>query len=160
MVQAGVDGMHFTVDSAPNLCELRPNLEPFRRDHRGRGERPAVLGRQRHYLADICDAARLGARSSVHVAMTSCGCSRSISFAVPKAEVAVAVDRLHREFLPADPEVFAATPESARCVPVIHRATPKSRPGGAASHGFSKEFVIDFELTGRIRSLVRWAGLL
>lgn len=28
MVQAGVDGMRFTVDSAPNLCELLRNLDP------------------------------------------------------------------------------------------------------------------------------------
>jgi aspartate kinase len=31
MVQAGVDGMRFTVDSAPNLCELLRNLDPSSR---------------------------------------------------------------------------------------------------------------------------------
>jgi hypothetical protein len=47
--------------------------------------------------------------------LTQGGSSRSIHFAVPEAKLGIAVESLHREFFrAADPEIFAATPESSR----------------------------------------------
>ena len=80
--------------------------------------------------------------SSTQVRMISQGCARSsISFAVPAAEFANCVERLHREFFRApDPAIFAATPESARRVP---ESVPNSRT-----------ILTDFApLTGGIRRL-------
>jgi len=125
LVQADAGGMRFTVDHSPQLCELLHDLDSsvaisveeesalVSLIGNGISSTPLVMQRA---------SAALG---SVHVAMASPESSRSISFAVPSAEVAVAVERLHREFFRApDPEIFAATPESARRVPVIHTATP------------------------------------
>jgi hypothetical protein len=73
----------------------------------------------------------------------------------------VAVERLHREFF--RPIRRFLQPRRNR------RAACPSSTGQPPSRGlaalpvtdFQKEFVIDSELlTGRIRSLVRWAGLL
>lgn len=125
MVQADAQGMCFTIDYSPQLCELLRSLDSTVAitveeecalvSLVGNGITAAPVVMQRA-------SAALG---SVHVAMKSRESARSISFAVPKAEVAVAVERLHREFFRApDPEIFAATPESARRIPVIHTATP------------------------------------
>jgi aspartate kinase len=125
MVQVNADGMHLTVDHSPQLCELLRNLDAS----------VAIAVEEESALVSLVGNGitstplvtqrALAALGSVHVAMASPESSRSISLAVPKAEMAVAVERLHREFFRApDPEIFAPTPESARRVPVIHTATP------------------------------------
>jgi aspartate kinase len=123
MVQADADGMRFTVDSTPQLCELLRHLDSSVAITVEEESAMVSLVGNGITSTPIVKQRALVALGLVHVAMTSCGCSRSISFAVPRAEVALAVERLHREFFRApDPEIFAVTPESARRVPVIHTA--------------------------------------
>jgi len=117
MIQADVDSML--------LCDLLRNLDPSVAITVEEESALVSLVGNGTTLATFVMPRALAALGSAHIAMTSCGCWRSISFVVPKAEVAVAVEGLHREFFRApDPEVFAATPESARYLPVIHTATP------------------------------------
>jgi len=73
----------------------------------------------------------LSALAGAHIRMQSHGCSRmSVSYALPESELALSVERLHREFFRApDPEVFAATPESARRIPLAEDPTPRPFSG-------------------------------
>jgi aspartate kinase len=125
LVQADADGMSFTVDNAPELAELLRNVDSsVSITVEEESALVSLVGNGITASSSVMKRA-LTALGSVRLRMTSQGCSRSIIFAVPKAEVAVSVERLHREFFRTpDPEVFAATPESARRVPVAHTATP------------------------------------
>jgi aspartokinase len=117
MVQAHGDGVSFAVPTSPHLPELLRVIDPSVRieveeQHaivtlvgEGVAAQSAIRGRA---LAAI-------ERNTPVRMLTQGGSSRSIHFAVPEAKLGIAVESLHREFFrAADPEIFAATPESSR----------------------------------------------
>lgn len=124
-VEAHDDGVRFAVDNLLQVAEVLRNLDS---SIATAVEEDSVLvslvGAGIRSAASVMERAR-AALGQVNIRMTSQGCSQtSISFAVPKSEVAILVERLHREFFRApDAEIFAATPESARRVPALPAST-------------------------------------
>jgi aspartate kinase len=117
MVQAHGDGASFAVPTSPQLPELLRVIDPSVR----------ILVEEQHAIVTLVGegvAAQSAVRGRALAAierttpvrmLTQGGSSRSIHFAVPEAKLGIAVESLHREFFrAADPEIFAATPESSR----------------------------------------------
>jgi aspartate kinase len=124
-VEAHDDGVRLAVDNLLQVAEVLRNLDS---SIATAVEEDSVLvslvGAGIRSAASVMERAR-AALGQVNIRMTSQGCSQtSISFAVPKLEVAILVERLHREFFrEPDSEIFAATPESARRVPALSAST-------------------------------------
>jgi aspartokinase len=124
-VEAHDDGVRFAVDNSLQLAEVLRILDSsIAAAVQEDSVLVSLVGAGIRSAASVIERAR-AALGPVSIRMTSQGCSQtSISFAVPKSEVAVSVERLHREFFRTpDPEIFAATPESARRVPALPPST-------------------------------------
>jgi aspartate kinase len=124
-VEAHAHGVRFAVDNSLQLAEVLRNLgSSIGTAVEEDSVLVSLVGAGIRSAPSVMERAR-AALGQVNIRMTSQGCSQtSISFAVSKSAVAVSVERLHREFFRApDPEIFAATPESARRVPALRAST-------------------------------------
>ena len=134
MVQALPDGVAFAVQSSPRLAELLRRVDASVRI--AVEEQSAIVtlvGDRITSQPANMQSALSALRKDTEVRMVSQGSSaRTIRFAVPESGLTLAVENLHREFFrAADPEIFAATPESAPRLVVTDRAETRTVPADA-----------------------------
>jgi aspartate kinase len=121
MVQMQPDGVSFAVESSPRLTELLRNVVGSIRIKVQEGRAMVSLVGDGITSDDsIFERALSALGKDCAIGMVSQGGSqKSISIAVPESNLAVSVEKLHREFFRAlDPAIFALTPESERRLPV------------------------------------------
>ena len=127
-VEAHRGGVRFAIGNTPVLPEVLRNLD---RSVAVTVEEDSALvslvGQGITSQSSVTERA-LGALAGTKIRMRSQGSSRTtLSYALAESALADSVERLHREFFRApDPEIFCATPESARRNSLVEPAT--SRP--------------------------------
>ena len=129
MVQAQLDGVSFAVPSSPQLAELLRNVDDSARIHVEEHSGIITLVGEGITCQDSTMKRALSALlKNTGIRMVSQGGARnSLRFAVPESKLTTAAENLHREFFgTADPEIFAATPESSHSLLIAGMARDRA----------------------------------